>query len=112
CNTQGYVAEDIPPIMTTTIRPRPGQVGGPDTLAPVVLEPLSFQGLLAVTTASVAMARIALEGFGEMLPTLRNAGRRGSNLAAKIQRGSRFVFLEDRGKGLDVRHQLPDLWLG
>src|SRR5262249_30722048 len=91
-NAHDDIAEDITPVMATTIGPGFGQVGRPDTLAPVVLQPI--QRLLAIATPSAAVTRNAVEGAPfEMFLAFGNTGRRGRNLTAKIQRRPRFFFL-------------------
>src|SRR5215468_3211627 len=63
-NAHDHVAEDIASAMATTIGPGFGQVGGPDPLAPVILQ--SIQRLLSIAASSAAVTRSAVEGFCEM----------------------------------------------
>src|SRR5262252_6475025 len=55
------------------------------------------------------MARMTLKGLFKVLFALRNTGRRGRDLAAEIQGGTRFVFLKNCSKGFNVSDKLCNL---
>ena len=109
-NTHDDIPENVPTRAATAIRPRPGQVGRPAAVAPVILE--TIQGLLAVPTPLRAVAGMAFKGLLKNLLPLHCTLSRKRDFTTKIDFLARLIFRKDLCEGFDVVDQLPHLLIG